>query len=342
MIEVRNAARNQTDHITLVIDMSYSMRPRRAKLIEVVDAEIRHLADKSRSMNREIRVTVYVFDDNVTCILYDMDVLRLPSIAEHYRPDNNTALIDATFVSIQDQRKTGQVYGDHAFLTMVFTDGEENVSQTPARTLAHMLDNLHENETVAVFVPNQQGVFHAKRHGFPAGNIAVWDATTDAGIEKGFRETVRNTYDSYVAMRSTGVRSTRNLFQLGNSDQVNSSNMFKAGMRPLDPSTYVVLETGAVEVIKPFVEARMGSYKLGKAFYELVKKEKVQPQKNILIRATKAPHDVYAGQHARELLGLPDHEVTVEPGANSDYKIFVQSTSVNRKLLKNTELIVLK
>jgi hypothetical protein len=51
---------------------------------------------------------------------------------------------------------------------------------------------------------------------------------------------------------------------------------------------------------------------------------------------------IYVGVNARNLLGLPAQEVKVNPANVSAYNIFVQSTSVNRKLPKGTQLIVLK
>lgn len=42
------------------------------------------------------------------------------------------------------------------------------------------------------------------------------------------------------------------------------------------------------------------------------------------------------------MLGLPDFEVKVNPASYGQYDIFVQSTSVNRKLIKGTKLLVLK
>jgi len=41
------------------------------------------------------------------------------------------------------------------------------------------------------------------------------------------------------------------------------------------------------------------------------------------------------------LLGLPDYEVKVNPAATPDFTIFIQSTSVNRKLLADTNLLIL-
>ena len=39
---------------------------------------------------------------------------------------------------------------------------------------------------------------------------------------------------------------------------------------------------------------------------------------------------------------LPDYEIKVSPESHGNFKIFTQSSSVNRKLLKGTQLLVLK
>ena len=44
---------------------------------------------------------------------------------------------------------------------------------------------------------------------------------------------------------------------------------------------------------------------------------------------------------ARQLLGLPDYEVKVSPTSHPNYDLFIQSTSVNRKLLAGQRVMVL-
>lgn len=50
---------------------------------------------------------------------------------------------------------------------------------------------------------------------------------------------------------------------------------------------------------------------------------------------------VYTGPEARALLGLPDVEARIKPDHNDEFTIFVQSTSVNRKLVPNTRLLLM-
>ena len=80
--------------------------------------------------------------------------------------------------------------------------------------------------------------------------------------------------------------------------------------------------------------------KRGAAFYLLMKPEnEVQDHKQIAIRDKKTGV-IYSGVNARQMLGLPYHgTVKVVPGNHGGYDIFIQSTSVNRKLVKGTQVL---
>lgn len=334
------ASQNYINHIALVLDASSSMsfRSLNTQVIQVADNLISYLAQRSKEMDQETRITVYTFADQVKCVIYDKDVLRLPSIATFYKASGNTALIDATMLSIEDLRMTPQKYGDHAFLTYVLTDGEENRSRVYSRaTLASTLTTLHDNETVAVLVPNQHGVFEAKSYGFPADNIAIWDVSVKGMTEVG--EVIKTATDNYMHSRTQGVRSTKSLFSTDltvvNKATVNSKNLVS-----LKRDEYMLLKVNDKAPIRDWVIDQGIPYQIGKAFYELTKPEKIQPQKQVAIQNIHSGR-VYTGPQVRDLLGLPDYEVPVKPDANPEYRIYVQSTSVNRNLMPNTRLLLL-
>lgn len=359
---------NIINHIAMVIDGSLSMRHLMKQVIAVADAEIRHLAQRSRELNQETRVTVYVFDDDVRCVIYDMDVLRLPSIAEFYDPSGNTALIAATMKSQDDLERTAQLYGDHAFLTYVLTDGEENVSKYSTvfggngqrrhftyessryttneliHSLAEKLRGLPVNWTVACLVPNARGIHEAKKFGFPPNNIAVWDATSRDGVAEVFGTTMRTATDTFMTNRAMGIRGSRTLFA-GGVAQVNSKNINASmGFKPLSRDAYMLYDVGdtlSLEIRSYVTYVTSEDYRKGSAFYELTKREKIQPQKVIMVRNRKSGR-VYTGSDARKLLDLPNHEVPVKPEHNPEFQIFVQSMSYTRKLVPGTKVLVLK
>lgn len=334
------AAANIINHIGLVLDASSSMSPYRHDLVKVADSQIEHLARRSRELDQETRISVWTFADptNIHCVVWDKDVLRLPSIAQYYRPNGNTAFIDATLQSIRDLGETPERYGDHSFLVYVLTDGEENRSRNTAYTLQQALKDLKDHWTLAALVPNARGVHEAKKFGFPAGNIEIWDANSAKGVsEAGDR--VRAATDSYMQARATGVRSTRSLFSTG-ADAVNVQTIAQAGLAPLARGGYILVPVPTDGRIDEFTKQCGHTYQVGRGFYQLMKREEIQASKDIIV-VGKKDHKVYSGRDARQMVGLPDMNVRVSPNHNPDFDIFVQSTSINRKLIAGTRYLYL-
>lgn len=329
-------ANNYINHIALVLDASGSMAGRQAEVVKVADNLVQHLAKRSQELDQETRVTIYGFDTKTECLVYDKDVLRLPSISKLYRVNGSTALIDATIKSLEDLAKTPELYGEHAFLIYVLTDGEENASRARPQDLRPRLDGLPDHWTVAVFVPDQMGVHEAKRFGFPKDNIQVWDTNVNHSIED-VGETIRKTTDVFMQGRKQGIRGSKNIFNL-DLGKVNARNVSKV----LDKHSgkHSVLQVNRDSMISAFVEQSTGrGYQMGSAYYQLTKSEKVQATKRVAL-VSKKNGDVFTGDSARDLLGLPDHEVKIAPANHPEFNIFIQSTSVNRKLLSGTSVLL--
>lgn len=345
-----NKATNYINHIALVLDASSSMKPHAASLIKVADNQIAYLAKRSQEMSQETRITVYTFASSVECVIFDMDVLRLPSIATLYHPYGNTALLSATMLSQNDLAYTFVKYGDHAFLTFVLTDGEENASmgyhlppelKATTTQVQTKLTQLPDNYSVACLVPNQRGKFEAKRIGFPTDNIQVWDSSSEQGIAEA-GEIIRAATDSYMTGRSEGMRKSTTLFSTS-AGTVNKQAVKAAKLKALPTAKYELLTVDAADPIREWVLAKGHSFIIGTCYYQLTKRETIQPQKNIALRE-KSSGKIFTGDPTavRDMLGLPDNEVRVSPDFNPLFDVFVQSTSVNRKLVPNTQLLMLK
>lgn len=321
---------NYINHICLVLDASTSMRPHTAQVIKVADGQIAYLAQRSKELNQETRISVYSFSSGpATCLVYDKDVLRMPSIADIYRPGGLTALVDAAILAIDDLGLTPEKYGEHSFLIYVLTDGQENCSISRPATLSGKITALPDHWTLATFVPNAVAIHEAKKFGFLPNNIAVWDATTVQGISEAGTK-LREATEQFMVNRERGIRGTRSLFEL---KTVSVADVEQA----LKTATGVVLDVAADGRIDDFISGMFHRpYHVGEAYYQLTKTETIQPQKSIAI---KVGDKVYIGPEARNLLGLPSTSVRVKP-ENYPYKIFVQSTSVNRKLIAGTQLLV--
>ncbi|MFI2077187.1 VWA domain-containing protein [Streptomyces triculaminicus] len=340
---------NYINHVALVLDASSSMSRLSRKVVEVADQQIAYLARRSKELDQETRVTVYVFADKVECVIYDKDVLRMPSLKQLYRVGGMTALLAATLKSQRELAQTAQLYGDHSFLTFVLTDGQENASQrcpdAPARdprelvqAVAKMTETQEDNWTLAVLVPDQMGKREAMQCGFPKDNIAIWDATSTQGLEEA-GQVIQQATEKFMVGRSQGIRGSRAVFSTG-AQAVNEDTIKAAGLTPVNPSQYQLIPVDRETAIRAWVTECGHTYRTGCAYYQLSKSEKIQARKHIAVLEKKTDR-VYTGPEARTLLGLPDTEIRVKPDHNDDYTIFVQSTSVNRKLVPNTRLLLM-
>lgn len=341
------------NHVAFVLDASISMSSLEQKVIQVADEQIAYLARRSKELDQETRVTVYVFSDDVRCVIYDKDVLRMPSLADLYRVEGNTALLAATIQSQKELAQTAQLYGDHSFLTFVLTDGQENVSHRGRNPMYHtsaefvravkkMIETQEDNWTLAVLVPDPMGKREAMQCGFPKDNIAIWDATSTKGLEEA-GEVIRQATNTYMTNRAAGVRGSRTVFSTG-ADAVNAQTIQQAGLTPLDTKDYILTvvppEHNGME-IRPFIQDVCGyQYKVRRGYYELTKREKIQGDKQIAIKEKKT-NKIYTGENARSIIGLGDGEQRVFPDFNPEFKIFVQSGSVNRKVVVGSEILYL-
>lgn len=329
------------NHIALVLDSSTSMSRHSKKVIEVANSVIKDLAEKSRDFNQETRITIYQFASEIKCLVYDKDVLRLPDISQMYKVYGNTALLAATVKSIDDLMLQPQLYGDHAFFDTVITDGQENESYRHRVTvgdLATRLRLLPDNWTMATLVPDERGIRDAVSFGFEKENCGVWDTNSISGFE-GVGSTIRTATAQFFTNRSKGIRRSSGIFNLNTS-----------GLNPaVVASTLTELTTGQYNMYGVYEKTRIdnavyaatGDFRLGQAFYQLMKPEEIQPQKAVCVRDRKTLK-VYSGPAARNLIGLPNYSVRVNPDSNPNYDIFVQSTAPNRNLVPGTEVLVMK
>jgi hypothetical protein len=329
---------NHINHVVMVLDASISMNGVSEALIKAVDAEIAHLAKRSQEMNQETRITIYVFSNTVRCVVYDMDVLRLPSIRELYRTGGMTALVDASLQAIDDLAMTPEKYGDHAFLIYVFTDGQENRSSHHYSELKRRIADLPDHWSLGVLVPDWRGEHEAAKYGFPPNNIAVWDATTEGGVHQAV-SVVRQATERFMEGRARGIRGSRNIFSTG-SDAVNAQTLRSAALTPLPHTSYKLVPVPSDGPIREFIERCGYHYTVGMAHYQLTKTETIQANKSLAV-VRKATHEVFTGPQVRDLVGLPAMGVRVKPDFNPEYDIYVQSTSVNRKLLAGTQVLLI-
>lgn len=116
------------------------------------------------------------------------------------------------------------------------------------------------------------------------------------------------------------------------------------GLMPVPDGRFQVLQVDKDQSIKEFIQEQGITFKTGRGFYELTKSEKVQLYKEVLLQE-KDTGKLFNGPQIRVMLGLSPQEdtrgvnETLKPVYFDKYKVFVQSTSYNRKLIANTSLL---
>lgn len=227
------------------------------------------------------------------------------------------------------------------FLVIVVTDGEEMHSQIwNAQRLAARIRELQATDkwTFTFRVPYGYKARLVNLLGIPEGNVCEWEQSF-AGMEKSSVQT-QAANSNYYQTRSLGLNSTKTFY----ADLNVSAKTVEAKCVDITPevSLWTVASSEDGAEIRPFIEGRLkgGVMKKGAAFYQLTKTERnVQNYKKIVIRDKKSKA-LFGGDAARNLLKLPTNQnVRLNPGTHTNYDIFIQSTSVNRKLPKGTEVV---
>lgn len=328
---------NIINHFGFVIDESSSMSHLAHDLIRVVDGELTWLGSRSKELSQETRVSAWAFNSGGTeqNVLWDMDALRVPSIAGKYHPKNLTALRDGFMLALDDFALVTQKYGQHGFVLYGLTDGGENDSRTPLHTFKQRMSNLPDNVTVAILVPDDRCARLARDQGFPPDNVMIWNPTTAAGLEAG-GSLIREASENYFQARTQGVvKPTGSLFRVNALSEGDLS-----GLAPLTEGSYVLAKVPEDMRIDVFVAGQVRAYTPGQAYYRLTKAETVQDYKKVAVR-DKAGR-VFMSPDLRTRLGLPSSGSARVRPAIGGLEVWVQSTSHNRKLIGGTEVLILR
>jgi hypothetical protein len=337
-----------TNHIVFLLDASGSMFELRQDVIRVFNDNIAKIQQKAVEMDQITYLDVYAFNDEkgiwplVKNQYTGGGTIRLDS--HLYHPTGGTPLLDSMKEIITAKRNQQNLLDrSHSFLFITITDGQENTSRRTSKDeLARVIHEAQGTDvwTFAVMCPDYC-VGAIKALGIPAGNIQAWE-TTRRGLETS-RVQTQNAVGQYYGARAMGA--------------TKSTGFFQTNMTGVDPTTlpdvtknFLGFTVDKECQISDFVNGRIhasgtvqkkvgAAYKPGYAYYELTKKEDVQPYKDILIKDRKTGK-IWGGADARRILGMPDGlTLKVEPGNHQNYKLFVASTSMNRKLVRGTELL---
>ena len=280
----------------------------------------------------------------VNRMITNSNVLRLKPLTSYQANGDGTPLWD----SIGDLIQTMSMVPDASdpsvsFLVIAISDGLENRStKWSGERLRNKIAELQATDrwSFALRVPVGYKKALVAKLGVPEYNVLEWGQT-----EKGFTEATRATTSAvaqYYDQRSKGATSTTRFYA---DLSVKSSATIKKVLTSVPVGSYYVHNVPADCMrmeIRDFVEQRCRlRYYIGSTFYQLTKTETIQPQKIIAIMETDGK--LYKGASARDLLGIPhDGNVKVVPGNFAGRKVFIQSTSTNRHLMGDTQIIYFK
>jgi hypothetical protein len=102
---------------------------------------------------------------------------------------------------------------------------------------------------------------------------------------------------------------------------------------------FKILDVPTDTRIDEFVESKGLIFRPGNGYYQFTKTVLVQAKKQIIV-VDKETGEVFTNAQARRLMGLPtDADAKVTPGSHPKYLCFIQSTSMNRKLIGSTKFL---
>lgn len=321
-------------NIAIIRDHSGSMVHLASRAKEDYNSLVQTLKNASAGIGDSFLTVVECNNQEPTIRERSVPLYNVASLS-YYVAGGSTPLYDSVDAAIKELSKYDGP--DVANLLLVITDGEENYSRINPNKLKQNIIDLQNTDrwTFTFRVPRGYGKKLINGLGLHSGNIIEWDQN-EADLDRSTRDTVTGT-QSYFAARSLGKTSVHT-FYANPADVTGLEHKLddvsgKYKRYNIDP-----YQDGIS--IKDFCIEKIGKYEVGRVHYSLNKTEKVQQNKDIVIRDT-GNGAIYAGKNARTLLGLPTvGEIKLAPGNLGKYEVFVRSTSNNRKLFANNGVLV--
>lgn len=331
-----------TNRFVICLDSSGSMRSIAKEAVDAFNSNVETVRDGAKQSKQKSSVGLITFGEGggeVVEKFFNKDVSTLEHLDyEEFKPQGMTPMLDAIGLAVDKLRKLKDSKST-SYVVLVVTDGQENHSR---KYTAHKLNELMnkcqatDRWTFAFLVPPGGKRVLCNQFGIPQGNVQEWEATA-AGMATATKAMSAG-ISSYYVSRSTGHSSTKSFFTTDMSKV--SAKKVKSQLDDLS-GQFSSHKVPCECAIREFVEQSGHTFTKGYGFYQLTKDEMVQSYKEILIME-KGKRAIYGGADARSLLGLPDANIKVRPGNHANYDIFVQSTSVNRKLVRGTTLLYRK
>jgi hypothetical protein len=173
-------------------------------------------------------------------------------------------------------------------------------------------------------------------------NLDQFSSVTDMVLAVCYKQSSDEQLQQYEQEVMTQGRMNRGLSRMFNTilkRTAPTTEFAPADLRAVPAGRFQVLDVDADTPIKTFVQDNSLTFKTGRGFYEFTKTETIQGYKEIVLQE-RTSGDFFAGDKAREMLGLTAGETArIRPTTLAQYRVFVQSTSANRKLMKGTKFL---
>jgi len=329
-------------HVAFCIDESGSIQGIVKSLVAAYNKNVEAIRESVLAEGQEASMTAMAFGHRTLKhrVLYvGQQVQTVEELKDgDIIPSGLTPLFDSVYRAIKKLEELDDGHEDTSFIINVITDGQENSSRDPGIEETIRLMNRKigmDRWTFAFLVPNGHSSYFSRNYHIPMGNIQEWDSDTAAGTETAFITNSR-AFTGYFASKSKGLKSTKSFY----SDLTTAT--VREARSALSEITKQVqfISAGQTDQIRNIIFGAGLTWIKGAAFYQLVKTEKkVQDYKLVALRV-KTSGKVYCGVDARVMLGIDvPYTVRLVPGDHAKFDVFIQSTSVNRKIPTGTQVM---
>ncbi len=330
------------NHIAIVLDQSGSMHGIRREVVKAFNAQVEAIKKGVADTGQETSVSLIVFANTARTIFFNADVTTLKPLTEaSYTTGGMTAMFDGVASAIDQFRGLPDAnHKETSFVVIVITDGYENASRTHQSTLVAALRETQQTDRWSFAFQVPKGTYKndlIRAFGIPSDNVFEWEATVEGTQVAAVANTAG--LSNFYEARTRGVTSVKNFYEVTTDLSAVASKTIHSKLDDIS-NNFTVYDVRQEARIDEFIEAKTKKpYVVGSGYYQLMKTEKIQQGKNVLIME-KGKKAIWGGKAARDLIGLPDDgEAKVEPGNHSNYDVFVQSKAPNRKLPRGTKVI---
>lgn len=340
-----SSQKDKENYICLVIDKSGSMSGLEEKVVQFVNKWLDDARNLSQQFNQKTFISIIEYSTRVNVVVDNIDINKYNKYFG-YRTYDMTALFDGQkeAIDLLSRYDTKNNNKDRSFLVNHITDGHENSSRCNIRSVINeMCKKQLDNWTFTFLVPPGNKHYFVRSYGLEAGNVTEWE-TTQQGLYEAEEKTSEGLFQYYTS-RGAGASAVKNFYdvKVDLSAITNLTKVAKQNHLQDLSKEYDKFGVSSEQEIRDYVEKNLNKrYIKGNCYYQLSKPETVQPSKEVLVME-KGKGSIYGGTEARNLIGLPDNAYAkVDPYNLSKYNVFVQSTSVNRKLVRGTDILIKK